>query len=170
MLACIPLSGSISVEEIADLAGVLEARLSRVIRMTATAGFLYEPQPGHVTHTPLSAPFVTKLDFLDAALFLAETAAPAAFNMVAATQHHEDQSAYSFAFPLSHDFATACAERPKLQRQWSAYRRYVGDIDDGVTELLGRLKWHSLGNTCIVDVSIGLLATSCNSQPHLGQG
>ncbi|KAF2464733.1 uncharacterized protein BDR25DRAFT_296310 [Lindgomyces ingoldianus] len=151
VLACIPLDGSISIEEIADLASVPETQLGRVVRMMATAGFLHEPHPGHIAHTSLSAPFVTNLAFLDAAMFLAETAAPTALHMPAATQRQGRQSAYSLAFPGSQPFPSACVERTKLQRQWSAYRRCVGDVDDSATELIGRLKWRSLGNACIVD-------------------
>ena len=154
MLACIPLSGSISVQEVADLADVPETQLCRVVRMTATAGFLREPQPRHIAHTALSAPFVTNLTFLDAIVFLADTAAPTALHMAAATQRHGHQSAYSAAFSTSQSFQSACAERTRLQRQWSAYRRCSGDVNDGVTELLTQLNWHSLGNACIVDVSL----------------
>lgn len=157
VLACIPLDGSISIEEIADLASVPETLLGRVVRMTATVGFLQEPQPGHITHTRLSAPFVTNLSFLDATMFLADTAAPAALHMAAATQSHGQNSAYSVAFPTSQPFLSACMESTKLQRQWMAYCRCVGAVDNGVTELISRLKWRSLGNACIVDVSLMLL-------------
>ena len=165
-LACIPLSGSIPAKEVADLTGVPETQLCRVVRMTATAGFLHEPQPGHIAHTALSAPFVTNLSFLDATMFLAETAAPTALHMATATQRYghvesPSDSAYSIAFNTSQPFQLACVERTRLQRQWSAYRRCTGDMDDSVTELLGRLNWRSLGSACIVDVSL-LLLDACH--------
>ena len=162
VLACIPLSGSIRAKDVADMVGVPETHLWRVVRMTATAGFLHESAPGHVAHTALSAPFVTNLSFLDATMFLAETVTPAALHMVTATQRHgrlesSSDSAYSIAFNTSQPFETACMEQAKSGRQWSAYRRCVGDMDDTVTELLGRLNWLSLGSACIVDVSPLLL-------------
>lgn len=165
MLACIPLSGSIRAKEVADMTGVPESHLWRVVRMTATAGFLHEFPPGHIAHTTLSAPFVTNLSFLDATMFLAETAAPTALHMAAATQRHAraespSDSAYSIAFNTPQSFEAACVERTKLHRQWSAYRRCAEDIDDSVTELLGRLNWLSLGSACIVDVSLLVLDTS----------
>lgn len=146
------------IEDVAELSGVPEDTLSRIIRMTATAGFLSEPQPGHVAHTHLSSPFVVKPSYLDAAMFLAETAAPTALQMSAATQRHGEsekanETAYTVAFNTSHTFQSACEQRLKLQRQWPAFLRCVGDLDDGVAELLGKLDWHSLGNACIVDVS-----------------
>ena len=165
VLACIPLSGSILAKDVADLAGVPETHLWRVVRMTATAGFLQESSPGHIAHTALSAPFVTNLSFLDATMFLAETVAPTALHMATATQRYArlespSESAYSIAFNTPQPFEAACVERTRLHRQWSAYRRCTGDIDDSVTELLGRLNWLSLGNACIVDVS-SLLLNSC---------
>lgn len=127
--------------------------------MTATAGFLHEPQPGHIAHTALSTPFVTNFSYLDAAMFLAGTAAPIAFQMATATQRYgnsnsPNESAYTIAFNTSQSFKSACEERKKLQSQWSAYLRCAGDTGLSVTELLGRLDWRSLGNACIVDVSL----------------
>lgn len=158
VLACIPLSGSVPAKDVAELAGVPEGTLSRIVRMTATAGFLCEPQPGFISHTPLSSPFVVKPSYLDAAMFLAETAAPVALQMSASTQRYgnserPNESAFTVAFNTSQSFQTACEQKVKLQRQWPAFLRCAGDMDDGVAELLGRLDWHSLGNACIVDVS-----------------
>ena len=159
VLACIPLSGNIRSKEVADLVGVPEMQLCRVVRMMATAGFLQEPRPGHVAHTALSAPFVTNLSFLDATMFLAETAVPTAMHMATATQRDDhpvspSDSPYSLAFKTSQSFHSACVEQTRLQRQWTAYRRCAGDMDDSITDLLGRLNWHSLGSACIVDVSL----------------
>jgi hypothetical protein len=133
--------------------------------MTATAGFLSEPQPGHVAHTTLSAPFVTKPLFLDAAMFLAKSSAPAALQMAAATQRFGNssrlveahESAYNLAFNTSQTFESACEQRSKLQRQWSAYLRYGGEVEESVTEILTRLDWPSVGTVCIVEVSPCLL-------------
>lgn len=127
--------------------------------MTATAGFLCEPKPGYIAHTALSTPFVVKLFNLDAVMFLAETAAPVALKMAAVTQRHEQsdspsESAYSLTFNSSQPFQSACEQRPKLQRQWSAFLRCARDQEDSFTELLSRLDWRNLGNACIVDVSV----------------
>ena len=159
MLACIPLSGSVPFKDVAELAGVPETQLCRVVRMTATAGYLHEPQPGHVAHSALSAPFVTKPSFLDVAMFLSETAAPTSLQMAVATQHfghsqRSNESAYNVAFNTSVAFASACEQRSKLQRQWNAYLRCgTGDVDASVTDILTRLDWLSLGNASVVEVS-----------------
>lgn len=160
VLACIPLSGSVPFKDVADLAGVPDTQLCRIVRMTATAGFLYKPEPGHVAHSALSAPFVTKPSFLDAAMFLSEIAAPTALQMAVATQRfghsqRPDQSAYNVAFNTSATFASACDQRSKLQQQWPAYLRYgTGDVDASVTDILTCLDWLSLGNVSVVEVSL----------------
>ncbi|MCJ1251841.1 hypothetical protein MMC30_009079 [Trapelia coarctata] len=158
VLACIPLSGSVPFKDVADLTGVPETQLCRVVRMMATAGFLHEPHLGHVAHSALSTPFVTKPTFLDAAMFLSETAAPTALQMAVATQRfghsqRPNESAYNVAFNTSATFASACEQRPKLQRQWPAYLRYgTDDVDASVTDILTRLDWLSLGNASVVEV------------------
>ncbi|RYP41562.1 hypothetical protein DL767_000904 [Monosporascus sp. MG133] len=159
ILPCIPLNDSASLKDVADLAGVPEAQLSRVVRMTATAGFLHEPQPGLIAHTALSASFVTQLSYLDAAMFLAETGAPAALQMAAATKlqgqpggPNDAVTAYAVAFNTSQTFPVACDQRKKLQRQWLAYFRCSVDVEETVPEILGRLDWIRVGNACVVDV------------------
>ena len=158
VLVCIPLSGSVSSSDVAELTGVPETQLCRVVRMTATAGFLCEPKPRHLAHTALSASFITKPSFLDAAMFLAETAAPAALNMAAATHRFGNsqrthESAYNIAFKTSATFATVCEQRAKLRRQWLAYLRYgMGDADASITDILTRLDWDSLGSASVAEV------------------
>ncbi|KAG0650487.1 O-methyltransferase [Hyphodiscus hymeniophilus] len=122
VLACIPLSDSVSIKDIADLSGVPETHLHRVIRMTATSGFLKEPQPGYVSHTNLSAPFVTKPLFLDAGMFLAKSSGLASLQMAAATQrfgksNRPHESAYSLAFNTSETFQSVCDQRLKVGAQ-----------------------------------------------------
>ena len=138
---------------------VLESQLCEIVRMTATAVFLYEPRPGYIAHTVLSTPFVTKLTYLDAAMFLAGTAAPIALQMTTATQRHghsdsPNESAYTFAFNTSQTFKSACEQRMKLQSQWSAFLQCAGDTGNTFTELLSRLDWRNLASACIVDVSL----------------
>ncbi|KAK4141038.1 uncharacterized protein C8A04DRAFT_31357 [Dichotomopilus funicola] len=160
VLACIPLTGCVPMKDVADLAGVPATQLFRTIRFTATAGFLCEPEPGHVAHTPLSAPFVAELSYLDAAMFLAETAAPAALRMAAATRRFGDtasqpaETAYGLAFDAGpRGFQGALEQRTKLQRQWPAFAGHLVAMEDSISELLGKLDWTSLGSSCIVDIS-----------------
>lgn len=156
ILASIPVTGSVPSKDVADLAGVSETQLRRVVRMTATAGFLFEPQPGYIAHTALSAPFVTNLSYLDATIFLAETAVPASLQMAKGSAMSSIVG--SEAPTVSSSLSSAYVSETKLQRQWSAYQLCTGDQDDGITEMLSRLNWHSLKNTCVVDVSIAIFS------------
>ncbi|KAF2017047.1 hypothetical protein BU24DRAFT_420072 [Aaosphaeria arxii CBS 175.79] len=174
VLAFVPLGAncSVPIKDVADLADVPEAHLSRVVRIMAIAGFLREPQPGHIEHTALSASFVTRPAHLDAAMFLAETIAPSALHMAAASRQHSTARAFGFgadgsacdagdsAYTLAtrgsptedSTFQLAFERRKRLQRQWPAYLNSVGDTDDAAAELLGQLDWIGLGNSCVVDV------------------
>ena len=125
----------------------------------ATAGFLHEPRPGQVAHSPLSAQFVTRPALLDAAVFMSDTAASAALKMSSATKQfagsdRPDRSAFNVAFDTSITFAGCFEQRPKLQRQFAAYLSCsTSDEDAGVLDVLMRLDWRSLGNATVVDVS-----------------
>ncbi|KAL3470935.1 histidine phosphatase superfamily [Aspergillus californicus] len=158
VLAYIPLNSSVPIKDLADLTGIPETHLLRVLRMTATAGFLQEPQTGHVAHSALSAPFVTRPCYLDAAMFLAGTAAPSALQMATATQRfgpslRTNETAYNVAFNTSATFASSCEQRSKLQRQLPAFLQYgTGDIDGPVTDLLSRLDQLRRGNISVVEV------------------
>ncbi|KAK4139503.1 O-methyltransferase bik3 [Dichotomopilus funicola] len=164
VLACIPLKGSVPVQDVAALTGVPESVLLRIVRMASTAGFLCEPpeHPRHVAHTSLSADFVTEPLLADAASFLAGTLAPAALNMAATTRRHgkpggPEQSAFSLISqtqnsPVPLAFSVACEQQPRLQRQWAAYRRSSAEThESGVAEALSRLDWSGWSSACIVE-------------------
>lgn len=161
ILACIPLVGSVPIKDLADLSGVPETQLGRVVRLTATAGFLQVSHAADVAHTPLSAPFVTNPSLLDALMFLAETAAPAAMQMAAATQRFGDsrqasESAYNLSHGTIRPFHTAHADFPKLGRQWSSFLHYAAGLHaaEDINDILTQLNWSniSLVNRCIVEV------------------
>ena len=154
------------IEDVADLSGVPEAQLARIIRLTATVGFLRESQPALVAHSALSAPFVTNPSYLDAAMFLAESAAPAALGMAATTQRfgesdRPNESAYNVALDTTKPFHNALQERTKLRRQWSAYLRYAGGLHaaEQVTDVLTQFDWANVssGSSLVVEVLLRLL-------------
>lgn len=161
VLACIPLDGEVAFEEVAGITGVPVDHLQRVVRLMTTAGFLREQTSGHVSHTALSASFVTEPDLLDAALFLAQVAVPAALKM----SHTAHQPA-----PYNHDQLSAMAaqpegrlrglagdfdpSQPKVQRQFAAYLAH-GILDEpaAVDEVLRLVDWDGIGAATVVDVS-----------------
>jgi len=150
---------AVSTSDVAGISGVPEAQLCRVVSMLATAGFFYEPRPGYVAHSPLSAPFVTQPALQDAAMFLSETAAPAALKMAAATRQsagpdRPEQSAYMAALNGSTPISSVLELQPKLQRQFKTYLTYV-TVDDevGIRDVLMHFDWQALGTATVVEVS-----------------
>ena len=115
--------------------------------MTATAGFLHEPQLGYVAHTPLSLPFTTELSYFDAAMFLANRVAPSALDLTSVTLKQDIGSRSPRSFALD------CAQEPQLNRQWLAYCHSVGSTENDLAALLNLLNWQSLGEASVVHVS-----------------
>ncbi|KAI0126596.1 hypothetical protein BJ170DRAFT_684181 [Xylariales sp. AK1849] len=166
ILACIPLDLNLSIKDLAELTGVPQKQLHRVICMTATAGFLRVIESDLVAHTPLSAQFIANQSLLDAAMFMAETAAPTALLMSAATQRFGDsldpsETAYNLALKTSGTFNIAC-QSLKLARQWSAYLRHAAGLhqEEEVVGVLSRLNWSNLGDACIVEVGAHSTSTA----------
>ncbi|GFF52357.1 conidial yellow pigment biosynthesis polyketide synthase [Aspergillus udagawae] len=159
VLACLPLTGSVTIPDLARLSGVPETQLGRIIRFTAAVGFLQETQPGQVGHSPLSSLFVRRPSLRVAIMFLADSAAPAALKMASATSRFGDavasdtDTAYNLAFDHRQPFFFSCEQRPKLQRRWSAYLQHTGgDASDLARQVLARVDWFNLDNVCVVEV------------------
>nr|UWK20069.1 hypothetical protein TBALE_g4 [Trichoderma balearicum] len=154
--ACIPLDGSALMKDVSDLIGVSETQLGRIIRVASLGGFLQEPTPGHVAHSPLSAAFVAKPSYLDAAMFLAGTAAPAAWKMAAVTKQARDSPEQAQRDVVLHKRFfedVEEAELPRLQRQWQAYLRYgLGHYCDTATDILSCLETLQKDTALVVEV------------------
>lgn len=166
ILACIPLDTSVPIRDLVDLAGVPEGQLARVIRLTAAVGFLKEPAPHVVAHTPLSAQFVADESLVDAAMFLAQVVAPSALQMPLATQQFgaipgPGDSAFSLraggtaATTTPGSFEEALDRNQKLGRQWRAHLQHSAglNLDDEIVDVISQLNWSGLNHACIVEVS-----------------
>ncbi|KAL2819643.1 hypothetical protein BDW59DRAFT_151311 [Aspergillus cavernicola] len=160
VLACIPLDGSVAFEEVADISNVPVDQLQRVVRLMTTAGFLSEPIVGHISHNLLSASFVTEPDLLDAALFLAQIAVPAALKMPRSVHPSAvSDRGQPWSILTSTELRTSVfAEhfdpaQPKIQRQFAAYLAH-GILDEAAAgdEVLKLLDWDGLGAATVVDV------------------
>ncbi|KAK0729551.1 hypothetical protein B0H67DRAFT_559073 [Lasiosphaeris hirsuta] len=165
ILACIPRIGSVPIKDVANLAGVEETQLCRVVRLTATGGFLKEDPRGHVGHTALSDPFFSNPLLLDAAMFMAESAAPAALNMAitdANSVKGTHPSAYDLALNTWTPFHIACEQNPRLSRQYSAYLQYAAGLHvmDGFADVLKQLCWSNISQACVVEVGAHSTATA----------
>jgi hypothetical protein len=158
ILACIPLSGSVRIRDIAELSGAPPTQLARVVRLVSTCGFLEEREADHVAHTGLSACFVNDPSYLDAAMFLAETAGPIALQAVPGRVKGE-----TMVETAKTSFLKTRDEQPKLRRQWAAYQRHAGGVlsADEVAEVLGQLRWTNINSyagegaaRCIVETGV----------------
>ena len=159
-MACIPLDESLPFKDLADLVGVPESQLVRVIRLMTTYGFLREPMLGFISHSSLSAQFITNGSLLDATAFIADLATPTALQMSNATQRfgaslNNTECAYNLALNTVRPFHVAIQEHSRLRRQWSAYLCHAAGLhkEEEIVEALSRLNWSNLGNACIVEVS-----------------
>ena len=162
VLACIPLDESVPFEDVADIAGVPECRLRRLVRPLFTIGFLCEPSPGHVAHSVLSKQFVTQPGLLDAIFFMSDTLAPSASAMGTQTRRsgaseQPADSAWNLAVGSNSPFAVCLQQRPKVKRQLGAYLSYVSSaMDAAVEDTLTQMNWQSLGMATVVHVRIPL--------------
>lgn len=159
ILACIPLNGNVPLRGVAELAGVPHNQLARIVRLTATSGFLREPEPDLVAHTPLSAQFIADHCFFDAALFLTESITPAAMQMLSATQRFgasrdPSECAYNLAVNSVRPFHLARLDRPRLDRKWVTFLSHAAGLhgEKELVDVFSQLNWLDLGNACIVEV------------------
>ncbi|RAH39763.1 uncharacterized protein BO95DRAFT_477674 [Aspergillus brunneoviolaceus CBS 621.78] len=156
--ACIPLDGSASIKDVAELIG---------------------PELGHVAHSPLSAAFVTNPSYLDAAMFLARITTPAALNMPSITrqrtagmcervnQVEQNNNIINMVTSSTLD-ETAL---PRLERQWYAYLRFgTGNLCDTATDIISCLNSFQGTSATVVEVgarSLDRAMTLANRYPTL---
>lgn len=162
VLACIPIEHPTTFEDVAELASVPESQLIRVARITAMAGFLREPQPGHVVHSALSAQFVLEPFSLDALLFISDVVNPTSMQMTRATKtygetQNPDRTPYQLVFHTTPDSVVDT----KLRRQHAAFDRL--SAYNYVTDLSSIYDWHSLGAGTVVEVRTASNVLDCSN-------
>jgi len=139
--------------------------------MAFATGFLLEPEPGCVAHTAFSKPFVTKPFYLDAAMFLTQTAVPMSLQMPRAIQK-AGQTAYSMMAKKS--FPSACnGQTAKLSHQWNAYLSHAMGVEWGdrqVLDVLRSSRWAGWEEGVLVDAaaqSVGVGVAIATEFPQL---
>jgi 6-hydroxytryprostatin B O-methyltransferase len=115
---------------VADKTGVPLHQLQSIARMAMLAGFLSEPEPGHLAHSALSAAMVRQPALMEWARFVTATSAPMVPAMVEATERWgEDRSpnktAYAAAWQTELALFPHVASDPGLQARYSAYMRVM---------------------------------------------
>jgi len=96
---------------------------------------------------------VANPSFLDAAMFLAESAAPAALHMAAATKTFGDserpaESAFNLAANQISPFHTVREQTPRLNRRWYAYLHHAAGLltENDDVDILAQLNWSNVTN------------------------
>ncbi|KAK9422283.1 putative O-methyltransferase domain-containing protein [Seiridium unicorne] len=113
---------------IAEAAGVPEHQLRSIARMAMLAGFLAEPEPGHVCHSSLSAAMAAQPQLFEWARFVTSSSSPMVSAMVETTERWgEDRAANHTAYAIAWDtdltvFGHVAAD-PDLQGRWASYMR-----------------------------------------------
>ncbi|KAI1428593.1 S-adenosyl-L-methionine-dependent methyltransferase [Xylaria sp. FL1777] len=148
---------------VAKAAGVPEHQLRSIARMAMLLGFLSEPVPNQVAHSPLSAAMVRQHGLLDWARFVTNTSAPMVSAMVGATETWGDnrsirKTAYAAAWQTDLPLFAHVAANPELQASYAAYMRAMTQSEGmSIRHLIDgwREGWASLAQRGAVLVDVG---------------
>ncbi|KAF3399425.1 O-methyltransferase bik3 [Talaromyces pinophilus] len=166
ILPIIPLTGSISYGEIAEIAKVSEDQLRRVIRMVITSNLLAEPSPNQVAHNAVSSTFVKQPGFMSWAKFMITYSAPTAASFADASEKWGDtvkknETAFNVAFSTDKPFFDYLAQSAELTETFAAYMKSVqGSYGTSLKHLVNGLDWDGLGEATVVDVGGSTCASS----------
>ncbi|TPX18779.1 uncharacterized protein E0L32_011528 [Thyridium curvatum] len=158
VLSFIPLHGPVAYAEVSTIASVPLSQLKRIARMAMLHGFLREPSPGQVAHTPMSALLVTNPGMLDWALFMAEATAKGAARLVDATEkwgatESKTETAFNLACETDMPFFDYLAQEPDLRKKFATYMKNVTSSEGTkIDHLLNGFDWAGLGSGTVVDV------------------
>lgn len=158
-MSFIPLHGPVAYAEVSTIASVPLSQLKRIARMAMLHGFLREPSPGQVAHTPMSALLVTNPGMLDWALFMAEATAKGAARLVDATEkwgatESKTETAFNLACETDMPFFDYLAQEPDLRKKFATYMKNVTSSEGTkIDHLLNGFDWAGLGSGTVVDVS-----------------
>ncbi|KAF2209141.1 hypothetical protein CERZMDRAFT_100658 [Cercospora zeae-maydis SCOH1-5] len=166
ILAIVPAQGQVSYQDAADLADVSVEQLSRIVRFTATSGFLRETESGMLAHSRLSTEFAEKSSLLDATSFICDTAVPTSLRMADATRRnavsqHSQHCAFQFVSPQSVSLQRACEDKPRLQRELAAFQSIQDTlIDQSTADVLLSSDWAKLRVATVVEVGARSTSTA----------
>ncbi|KAM0563080.1 hypothetical protein ACHAPJ_001926 [Fusarium lateritium] len=160
VLSCIPQPPeSIAYAEVAAKAKVPLSKLQSVARMAMTTGFLWETKDGKLSHSTLSAPFVTDVHMKTQLLHIFNQTVPLMAGLTQATEKWSDTSAtnetaYNIVHNTDMSFFQHLKTRPDLNEGFQAYMksRAVSHTGSNVEHLIDAFDWKSLGQARVVDI------------------
>lgn len=91
---------------------------------------------------------------------ICETAVPTALQMANATRHNAEQRqpqlcAFQLDSQHSRSLSAACEERPRLQRELTAFQSIQDDlVDESTAAVLLSLDWSKLRDATVVEVCV----------------
>ncbi|KAF2166409.1 hypothetical protein M409DRAFT_54760 [Zasmidium cellare ATCC 36951] len=154
----VPSPGTVSYEELANLANVPLDVLKSVVRMAICAHFFDEPKPGHIAHTRLSAHFAKSAALQDWAEFLADATVPMAIRFADATQRwgatkSKTETAFNIALDTDLPFFDYLNKTPDFRKRFAGYMQCVTSTQGTAIEhLIEGFDWASVGNGLVVDI------------------
>nr|POE78414.1 trypacidin cluster transcriptional coactivator tpcd [Quercus suber] len=156
ILACIPNHENSSFEDVAELANVPRVDLAKVVRLTATAGILKEPEPGYVAHSALSAQLLQRPSLLEVVSLLTKDIVPAILDMPEASRRRVSTCSGKTDDDRSKPTWLERSETdPRFKRRLAALHRWQSNLAlHGVATAILSLDWAKLGrNTLVVEVN-----------------
>ncbi|KAJ4266108.1 fusarubin cluster-methyltransferase [Fusarium torreyae] len=160
VLSCIPQPPeSIAYAEVAAKAKVPLSKLQSVARMAMTTGFLRETKDGKISHTALSAPFVTDFHMKTQLFHIFNQTVPLMAGLTQATEKWGDTSAtnetaYNIVHNTDLSFFQHLKTHSDLNEGFQAYMksRAVSHTGSNVEHLIDAFDWKSLGQARVVDI------------------
>ena len=171
------MTGEIKYSQLASLANVPESQLKGISRMAIINGFLCEPEPEMVAHSPASSLLVKDPSFMNWARFLTDYSVPSAYRLPEATQRwgkteSKNETAFNLAMDVTEPFFDYLRQRKETNSMFMSYMRNVASTE-GVSfkHLVNGFDWASLPlGATVVDVggSGGHASVALAKQyPHL---
>jgi len=155
----IPDDGAMSYHDIAQEAQVPEYQLRKICRMAMTSGLFRELDNNTLAHTAISRGLRHGSPFLDAMMFLTETASVTASKMVDMTVRYgsssaQNNTAFNVAFDTDLPFYAYLSQNPTVGAQLAGSMKFFGVGGElHLKHLVNGYDWAGLGEATVVDVS-----------------
>ncbi|KAF5623014.1 sterigmatocystin 8-O-methyltransferase [Fusarium sp. NRRL 52700] len=150
---------SITYSDVATEAKVQLSKLQSVARMAMTTGLLCETKECKLSHSALSAQFVTNVHMKTQLLHIFNQTVPLMTGLIQATEKWGETSAtnetaYNIVHNTELSFFEHLKTRPDLNEGFQAYMksRAVSHTGSNVEHLLNAFDWKALGQAQVVDI------------------
>ncbi|KAJ0414364.1 putative O-methyltransferase [Aspergillus carlsbadensis] len=159
----VPLSGDISIPDLAEKTNLNPTRLRRYLHHTMTYRLFIESRPGHIAHSSTSRLLKEDPAALDTVGFLVEELTPAATAVLEAEAKwpesaEPNETGYNIAFDTRDSFYKEIAKEPHRARRFGAAMRFMtaGTFYD-IKHLIRGYDWGALDvpGSVVVDVGGG---------------